>query len=405
MVENLNASFVNKKYRTHRASILMDREKARLPETMSIVGQRLKAQGLEEKNAKVEEEIKVLREKLRLLWDVQRKNTRQINTILRGGSEEKKQHFHKACPADNCKGFLSTSHKCGICNIWACAKCFEIKGYLKDEPHTCKEENVKTAAMLKKETKNCPGCASAIYKISGCDQMYCTQCHIAFSWKTSEIEKGIIHNPHFYEWQRQAGHTIRNPQEVPCGGIPEFWLFNSKIKKAVINGFCTRKDERRILNFHRQAVHWQHWEIRNLRRQCIELDNNLELRVGYLLDRVTENEMKASLISKEKSKNKKRRILHIYELMNTVFTESLIDIFNSCTSKNFDDNMIRLIKLINYSNKELARISYVYSQTVKLFTYTFNLESRKFNKKQYNKYTCDNKEIEENTKETGETKS
>ena len=91
--------------------------------------------------------------------------------------------------------------------------------------------------------------------------------------------------------------------------------------------------------------------------------------------------------------------------MNTVFTESLIDIFNSCTSKNFDDNMIRLIKLINYSNKELARISYVYSQTVKLFTYTFNLESRKFNKKQYNKYTCDNKEIEENTKETGETKS
>ena len=86
-------------------------------------------------------------------------------------------------------------------------------------------------------------------------------------------------------------------------------------------------------------------------------------------------------------RNKKLAILHIYELMNTVFTESAIDIYNNCTGENIENNRKRINKLINYSNAELARISYVYSQTVKLFNKkSFNLRSEKFNKKTYEMY-------------------
>ena len=387
LVENLNSSFVNKKYKQHRSNILLDREKARFPETMPVVQRRVAAQDLTKENEKLNDEIYQIKLKVRQLENKRRQNAYQIGRILSGGNasaEEKKQHFHRACPADGCKGFLSTAYKCGLCKIWACPKCFEVIGYNKNDPHTCKEENLKTAEMLRKETKNCPGCAATIFKISGCDQMFCTQCKIAFSWKTGEIERGVIHNPHFYEWQRQAGHNIRNPREVPCGGIPDYWTFSSKIRRAV-GKTCTEGEKNWTMTFHRQANHWQHWEIRTLRTSCRDLENNLELRVDYLMDRMEQKELMSKLTSREKSRNKKLKILHIYELMNTVFTESLIDIYNTLTSENIEKNYQRIKNLIDYSNKELARISYVYNQTVKLFNVkNFGLASKKFTKRSYN---------------------
>ena len=389
MVQELNGTFVNKTWKKHRENVLMDREKARLPETMVVVERRVKASDLQKENDKLWNEITQLNNLIREKRRIHAWNVNSVRRILNGGQagEEKKQHFHRACPADGCKGFLSTAHKCGLCNIWACSKCFEIIGYNKNDPHTCTEENLKTAEMLKKETNNCPGCAASIYKISGCDQMFCTQCKIAFSWKTGEIEKGVIHNPHFYQWQREAGQNIRNPQEVPCGGIPEYWTFQSKLRNAQRDKHINQRQKDWAMTFHRQAIHWQHWEIRTLRQKCRELENNLEERVSYLMDKLTEHEMKSKLVSKEKMRNKKLAILHIYELMNTVFTESAIDMYNDCIGINFQKNRNRIVKLINYSNAELSRISYVYSQTVKLFnTKTLELFSRKFNKKSYEKY-------------------
>ena len=406
MVQELNGAFVNKTWKKHRENVLMDREKARLPETMIVVERRIKARALKSINDQLDSEIQDLKAMIRRKYAEYSNNERNIRIILRGGhagdGEEKKQHFHRACPADGCKGFLSTAHKCGLCNIWACSKCFEIIGYNKNDTHTCTEENLKTAEMLKKETKNCPGCASSIYKISGCDQMFCTQCKIAFSWRTGEIEKGVIHNPHFYQWQREAGQNIRNPREVPCGGIPDYWTFQSKLRNAQRVRHINQHQKDWAMTFHRQANHWQHWEIRTLRQKCRELENNLEERVGYLMDKLTEHEMKSKLVSKEKMRNKKLAILHIYELMNTVFTESAIDMYNECTSRNIQKNTDRINKLIDYSNKELSRISYIYSQSVKMFNRgTFALVSRKFNKKRYETFIGNFKgdgKMEENVK-------
>ena len=51
--------------------------------------------------------------------------------------------------------------------------------------------------------------------------MWCTQCHIAFSWKSGHKVTGTIHNPHFYQWQRQGGKApIQNPGAINCGGLP-----------------------------------------------------------------------------------------------------------------------------------------------------------------------------------------
>ena len=91
------------------------------------------------------------------------------------GAEKVKREFLMRCPADECRGSLSTAYKCGTCEKHTCSECLEVLG-LADEmsleslkaAHTCKPENIESAKMIKKETRPCPKCGARIFKIDGC---------------------------------------------------------------------------------------------------------------------------------------------------------------------------------------------------------------------------------------------
>jgi hypothetical protein len=73
--------------------------------------------------------------------------------------------------------------------------------------------------MIDAETRACPKCGARVFKISGCNQMFCTACNdCAFDWVTGRIET-VIHNPHYYEFQRQlnGGQAPRVPGDILCG--------------------------------------------------------------------------------------------------------------------------------------------------------------------------------------------
>lgn len=160
-------------------------------------------------------------------------DSKGAQAFRRGGGAEKevveKRAFVRACPANDCRGFLSTAWKCGLCNVWVCPDCHDIKKEQKDDSHICDKGALETAKLLAKEAKPCPKCAAQISKIDGCDQMWCTQCHTSFSWRTGqEVKEGEwVHNPHYYEWMRRNGKAIpRTPGDPggragvdPCGGF------------------------------------------------------------------------------------------------------------------------------------------------------------------------------------------
>ena len=81
---------------------------------------------------------------------------------------EAAREFIQHCPADGCRGYLSTSYKCGVCAKYACPDCLAVKGDSRDAEHTCNEEAKASAALIKRETKPCPKCGVRIYKIDGC---------------------------------------------------------------------------------------------------------------------------------------------------------------------------------------------------------------------------------------------
>ena len=404
----LTQVFINGEYKKHQTELLFETEKSRFPETMPFVEtymtvkrKRIELKEIRKKEkelAKWLKEIKLKKYEIQSeLYDLEHWGRRRYKK-----KKEERRTFIHPCSVNGCLGFLSTKWKCAICNIYTCSKCRETK----TADHVCKEENLKSAELIRKETRNCPSCGVNIYKISGCDQMWCVQCQVAFSWKTGLRVNGIVHNPHYYQWRREGGRNIRNAGEVHCGGIPDFRWYEQKIYRddiitnTVIYGFpgMTRGDnshefyipktyttyQSMLSSIHRAVIHFQEVILHDQRTNCNILIDNQQLRVQYLSGDLSEDRIKQILISRKLGNNKEKVILDVYELLNTVWTESMIQIYNNCNVQTIQEEIQRMTRVTILANKELIKICQMYDKCVYVFAHNFypTVDSqRKFTKK------------------------
>lgn len=123
------------------------------------------------------------------------------------------------CSYDNCNGFVNDKYECELCRRRYCNKCLAILSNDKfneseshSENHVCKQEDLLSAEEIMRSTKPCPKCASRIFKISGCSQMFCTNCHIGFDYNTGKIITKDFHNPHRMEWLLSNGKNMDDIQ-------------------------------------------------------------------------------------------------------------------------------------------------------------------------------------------------
>ena len=199
------------------------------------------------------------------------------------------------CPRDECRGFLSSAYKCELCKVFTCSKCHEIIGHNKDDPHECDENNIKSAEMIKKDTKPCPTCGTRIFKMVGCNQMWCTNCNCAFDWKTGRLDSGPVHNPHYYEYLQKngGGQAPRNPGDIVCGGLIGYY----QVRNEILGHLQDRNDpdkvafSRIIWDWHRLINHITNNEVRNMREKVRDLENHEENRVEFILKRISKDEL------------------------------------------------------------------------------------------------------------------
>lgn len=219
VVNTFHKTWVSKDWKDMNAKVAVDKEKALFPNTMGVIA------NIKAKEA-VKTEISQIQRQIDTLYTLKYDLERQV----RNGDivAEKSVSNGRKCPDPECRGYLSTQWKCGLCEKWACPECHVIKGDTRDAEHTCNPDTLATAKLLDKDTKPCPKCSTPIHKIEGCDQMWCTQCHTGFSWRRGTIENRV-HNPHYYEWQRQngGGRAPRNVGDLECGrDIGDFNIHN-----------------------------------------------------------------------------------------------------------------------------------------------------------------------------------
>ena len=230
------------------------------------------------------------------------------------------------CPVADCRGFAGEPNwSCSSCKANICMDCHEV---VAGESHVCDPKALETIQLLRNDTKPCPKCQTPIHKISGCDQMWCICCKTAFSWDTGRIEKGLIHNPHFYQFQ--AGHIqqIRNVGDVACGGIPNFTDFTRNFADAMalvsnmmiseMGMFKTDKSEiacytRRIyqlsklcqlvVGFTRKAETLQD-ELNNLREAANQRETQLRnMRIDFILHKIKNEKAYETKLAKHLTQN------------------------------------------------------------------------------------------------------
>jgi hypothetical protein len=327
----LPKTWLRKDLQNHREIILFEREKAQLPETQQFLEQ-------ERHNKKVafvtdlsrvltkhtnRMDVSVMDTEMKQLTDLIRRC--QIQGDTAGGNKDVPDNnepaFVRNCPVDGCRGFIKGKvWSCGICQVKLCPKC-EIILPCEGE-HTCDPETLETVKLIKKDTKPCPNCKTLIFKVDGCNQMWCIKCHTTFDWKTGKLEIGRIHNPEYYRWIREHnnGDVPREPEDQPCNGNQGLPHARS-ISNAVAQSKSPTTMKNLVMNVHREFEHIQ-WVLRTSQERLVSLQDNLALRVDFLKNKINEDSFKQKLRKKEKQKRLAQAKVNIIELLVTVATEA-----------------------------------------------------------------------------------
>ena len=209
-----------------------------------------------------------------------------------------RNEFIKPCPSNECKGFLSTSWKCGLCDVWSCPTCHEVKGLSRDAAHSCDPDKVLTVQFLAKVAKSCPKCGVQICKIEGCDQMWCTSCNTGFDWRTGKLANGPIHNPHYFEWLRSRGEAPPNSAQLVNFGDCD--VVTDRAVAEALRG-TTDATEPFLLQTWRLMRELQ--DDRGFRVQTAMDEKFRQLRVRYMANELTEAAWKRTLQRYEKDAN------------------------------------------------------------------------------------------------------
>ena len=339
--------FHNDIYRKKRARDLLSREKSLLPVTQQLIVNR---EERERRKAQIDELVDEAHYITNRLIEIRKKIVTLDSRVQTHKIKKERNTFIMGCGVPDCRGFLSQAWKCGTCGEHTCSKCRIVK----NEGHECNPDDVATAKLLSSDTKSCPKCAAPIHKIEGCDQMFCPLCQTAFSWKTGKIETGVIHNPHYYQWQReQNGGVAPRPAgtRYDCGGLP-WWRSIQRIMKERHTLFPKWQE------CHRSVNHVSRVVVRRYPRQ-VGVQDHTDLRIKYLLKDIDENEWANTLRRRQKKIEKNQEIHNILEM----YSVTLTDMFQRYIRTNL--NICREAHAIrSYVNTELRKISIRYNNMV-----------------------------------------
>lgn len=332
LASNFPKNFLDTDLRAHREKVLLEREKALLPETQLEI-QRRSAEAEAHAIARLAlfydqdsrpVEAKFYYDKAVALCEGVGIPAPMIipNSRRTRSNEPPKPVPARSCIDEGCRGFiLKGTWQCGLCHKKVCKRC--MVELIPDTDHVCKDEDVETTKLLLNNTKPCPGCGIMISKVDGCSQMWCVNCHVTFDWNTLERVTDRVHNPHYYEWMRRNGRDIpREPGDLPpmpvCGQLPT----HDQLVRA-LHGLVDKPTRHAIQCVLTIGYHIEDVQLREPRRRPVwdvlqgrYVDEGIHgtLRKMYLKNEITEDEWKRKLFLEEKKKSREEAIRGVFEL-------------------------------------------------------------------------------------------
>jgi hypothetical protein len=319
-----------------------------------------KIKELTEKNTGLKELEQTLQTQKYDLWHQQDdmwKESHVHQQFIKGPKQAKERRaFVAACPSSGCRGFLSTAYKCGTCQVNFCSDCREPS----EEEHTCDPALVATIKAILADSKACPACGVSISRVSGCDQMYCTQCDTPFSYSTGAVIKGVIHNPHYFERMHAAAATAT--ANGGAGGCPAAGVWPPPPQRSA-NPAVARCY--RIPAYYQAGLHVQEVVLREELR--LEEPDNTDLRVKYLLKDIDDKEFSQKLQQRDKVLQFKRDLrgpLELFVITTLEYFQNLEIDPPTDFSATYDRESVYKRAVKDLINKPLQEISHRYGRQV-----------------------------------------
>lgn len=332
IVDTCNKNWVAREYRDRRRALLQEREKARLPETMELVERTIEAERLADRVRDVKRAIVDAQNKVLELRSEQAALTVAMYRVTREDrdrSDGPRRAFLMGCPRSECRGYLNEDYSCKLCGKIACSRCLSPK----DDGHECTQDALDTAALVRSSTKPCPGCGERIQKVDGCDQMWCLNCHTAFSWRTGAIERGVIHNPEYFRYQREHGFELTRQPNNHCGDpnrdvVHSLNAANARAKflsraddaptvpPAVLENAARAKSE--LYELVRFNNHARHVELAEANDALRRVRDTSDIRVKYIRGLITEEQLGSLAETADRQRSVRTRQANAWELLTSV---------------------------------------------------------------------------------------
>jgi hypothetical protein len=353
--QHLTKTFMTGEYATHKKNRLFEAEKAKMPDTVDLAAKYKRYMEISKGIEEAMEDVRGMR--MRDLnpaidaWRTERNEPVRRVAVLRARAynvlrevrdrpEEAAASIRAprvafACPAGECRGYVNRgASSCALCGTRVCSKCHAVAG----EAHACDPDVVLTVQAMAKDTKPCPECAAPIFKVDGCDQMWCLACKTAFSWKTGEIERGRVHNPEYFRWMRERGQVVPRA-DGECQGQPQqddypmvqdvvaHWraagIYDQAVQACLYTAFFVLVQER----FHgvpelRRKLEDPHSTLR--KPKWLENfpqprgDPFCDFRIRYLLGELDEEALKQRIYHRHRARERIQAALEVKEMLVAV---------------------------------------------------------------------------------------
>lgn len=256
------------------------------------------------------------------------------------------------CPVDDCMGFICRDNwSCGTCHTIICRHCHVPFA----NGHECKDEDRLTTEMIMKESKPCPSCAIPTFRISGCAQMWCTQCHTAWDWNTRQVDKGNIHNPHYFEWLRKTNSEVPTPNELNQEAMPHMITIRMALDQIDVS-----RNSALYLDIEELVRRTYHvWNV-DRRKYVVpnNMDDNLDLRIQFMRKQINLDWFKMQLQRKEKKRAKftgYNEVLQVFYNGSVYITHQMLHAKDKERVEQLFAEWLDIIRVANSSFETIAK--------------------------------------------------
>jgi hypothetical protein len=205
--------------------------------------------------------------------------------------------------------------------------------------------------------------------------MWCTQCHTAFDWKTRQIIKNRIHNPHYFDYVHSQTIPSSRLERTPCqetleNRLPRIHQLQHYFRQSrQIQSYSTY-----FLDILRALLHLSDVEIH---RYPILSDEelfryNMILRIQYLKKELSEKMFKTMLVRDEKQRDKNKAIHLLFEMLLNTFISIFQELFTYSSPQDIETSiLVQIQNLHSYVNQQLDLIHRNFNCRKMILTDTF----------------------------------